>query len=146
MRWTNSARRWDLQSCREQGRAATEGSFGLKHHQSRGSGPTRQGKAPCTAAAEKKGCSLHLQGLRRVGTQFQEVEGEVLLPGIPSRWGSLSPSCENASEPRSGDSECRDLGRLQTQGPALQELGISAGQQCPVSFALPFVSYNQFCL
>lgn len=128
--------------------AATEGSFGLKHHRSRGSGSARQVKAPRTAAAEKKGCSLHLQDLRRVGTHFQEVEGEVLLPGIPSRLGSLSPSWENASESlRVGDSECRDLGRLQIQGPALLEPGCSAGQQCPsVSFALPFVPYNQFYL
>lgn len=63
--------------------AATEGNFGLKHHQSRGSGSTRQVKAPHTAAAEKKGCSLHLQGLRRVGTCFQELEREVLLQGVP---------------------------------------------------------------
>lgn len=62
-----------------------KGSFGLKHHQSRGSGSTGQVRAPRTAAAEKKGCSLHLQGLRRIGTRFQEVEGEVLLPGVSSR-------------------------------------------------------------
>lgn len=51
-----------------------EGSFGLKHCQSRGGGSVGQARAPSTAAAHswsgclEKGCSLHLGGLGKVGT------------------------------------------------------------------------------
>lgn len=100
VRWAKSTWWWDPQSCRGKGRLLQREVLGLNIIKVEAM--AKQVKAPRTAAAEKKDCSLHLQGLGRVETCFQEVEGEVLLQGIPSRWRSLSPCWENASDPQSG--------------------------------------------